>query len=90
MEDNFALRYVFTYPGIISCAEIGTLARRFAPLARQAFSLAHKNLNIKILFKNSLIIHEENTKKNHKRVASLYVIEISRLTQHIFLKLLRQ
>ena len=28
-------------------------------------------------FKNSLIIHEENTKKNHKRVVSLYVIEIS-------------
>ena len=25
------------------------------------------------LFKNSLIIHEENTKKNHKRVVSLYV-----------------
>ena len=24
-------------------------------------------------FKNSLKIHEENTKKNHKRVASLYV-----------------
>jgi hypothetical protein len=22
MEDNFALRYVFTYPGIISCAEL--------------------------------------------------------------------
>ena len=26
-----------------------------------------------LLFKNSLIIHEENTKKNHKRVVSLYV-----------------
>jgi hypothetical protein len=25
----------------------------------------------------SLIIHEENTNKNHKRVVSLYVIEIS-------------
>jgi hypothetical protein len=24
-------------------------------------------------FKNSLIIHDENTKKNHKRVVSLYV-----------------
>jgi hypothetical protein len=24
-------------------------------------------------FKNSLIIHEENAKKNHKRVVSLYV-----------------
>ena len=24
-------------------------------------------------FKNSLIIHEENTNKNHKRVVSLYV-----------------
>jgi hypothetical protein len=30
-----------------------------------------------MIFKNSLIIHEENTKKNHKRVVSLYVIEIS-------------
>ena len=28
-------------------------------------------------FKNALIIHKENTKKNHKRVVSLYVIEIS-------------
>ena len=27
----------------------------------------------KAIFKNSLIIHEENTKKNHKRVVSLYV-----------------
>ena len=27
----------------------------------------------KIGLKNSLIIHEENTKKNHKRVVSLYV-----------------
>jgi hypothetical protein len=28
-------------------------------------------------FKNSLIIiHEENTKKNHKRVVSVYVIQI--------------
>jgi hypothetical protein len=27
-------------------------------------------------FKNS-IIHEENTKENHKRVVSLYVMEIS-------------
>jgi hypothetical protein len=26
-----------------------------------------------IYLKNSLIIHEENTKKNHKRVVSLYV-----------------
>ena len=28
------------------------------------------------LLKNSLIIHEENTKKNHKRVVSVYVIQI--------------
>ena len=28
---------------------------------------------IKYVFKDSLIIHEENTKKNHKRVVSLYV-----------------
>jgi hypothetical protein len=26
---------------------------------------------------NALVIDEENTKKNHKRVVSLYVIEIS-------------
>ena len=26
--------------------------------------------------KYSLIIHEENTKKNHKRVVSVYVIQI--------------
>ena len=34
---------------------------------------------MKILYmelKNSLIIHEENTKKNHKRVVSVYVIQI--------------
>ena len=30
-----------------------------------------------VFTKNSLIIHEENTKKNHKRVVCLYVIEIS-------------
>ena len=35
------------------------------------------SVNFKILFKKLLIIHEENTKKNHKRVVSLYVIEIS-------------
>ena len=28
------------------------------------------------IIKNSLIIHEENTKKNHKRVVSVYVIQI--------------
>ena len=33
--------------------------------------------NFHVTFKNSLIIHEENTNKNHKRVVSLYVIEIS-------------
>jgi hypothetical protein len=27
-------------------------------------------------FKNSLIIHEENTKKNHKRDVSLYICDI--------------
>jgi hypothetical protein len=29
------------------------------------------------VFKTYLIIHEENTKKNHKRVVSSYMIEIS-------------
>jgi hypothetical protein len=38
-----------------------------------------KNIRISFIynFKNSLIILEENTKKNLKRVVSLYVIEIS-------------
>ena len=31
---------------------------------------------LQILLKNSLIIHEENTKKIHKRVVSVYVIQI--------------
>ena len=31
---------------------------------------------IYIYLKNSLIIHEENTKKNHKCVVSVYVIQI--------------
>ena len=35
-----------------------------------------------IHLKNSLIIHEENTKKNHKRVVSLYVIY--RVAQKMF------
>ena len=29
-----------------------------------------------MVLKNSLIIHEENTKKNHKRVVSVYVIQV--------------
>ena len=29
----------------------------------------------KLIFKNSLIIHEENTNKNHKRVVSLYACD---------------
>ena len=29
-----------------------------------------------VKLKKSLIIHEENTKKNHKRVVSVYVIQI--------------
>jgi hypothetical protein len=29
-----------------------------------------------LTIKKSLIIHEENTKKNHKRVVSVYVIQI--------------
>ena len=32
-------------------------------------------INISII-KQTLIIHEENTKKNHKRVVSVYVIQI--------------
>ena len=33
----------------------------------------HIYIYMYIYFKNSLIIHEENTKKNHRRVVSLYV-----------------
>ena len=32
--------------------------------------------NVVNALKNSLIIHEENTKKNHKHVVSVYVIQI--------------
>ena len=32
--------------------------------------------DLKMSLKNSLIIHEENTKKNHKHVVSVYVIQI--------------
>ena len=35
------------------------------------------NHALEMTLKKALIIHEENTKKNHKRVVSLYVIEIS-------------
>jgi hypothetical protein len=38
------------------------------------FKSAHTDLYH--CLKNSLIIHEENTKKNHKRVVSVYVIQI--------------
>ena len=45
-------------------------------------SIVHKGLRmyincLKMYFNNSLIMHEENTKKNNKRVVSLHVIEIS-------------
>ena len=33
-------------------------------------------MNLYHILKNSLIIHEENTKKNHKPVVSVYVIQI--------------
>jgi hypothetical protein len=36
----------------------------------------HVRVSFSKTFKNALIIHEENTKKNHKLVVSLYVIEI--------------
>ena len=42
----------------------------FCTLIKHYFSF------IKHYLKNSLIIHEENTKKNHKRVVSVYVIQI--------------
>jgi hypothetical protein len=36
----------------------------------------HVHINLYNKLKNSLIIHEENRKKNHKRVVSVYVIQI--------------
>ena len=36
-------------------------------------SYTQRPSGFKAIFKNSLIIHEENTKKNHKRVVTLYV-----------------
>ena len=38
--------------------------------------LSARGKYIYIYLKNSLIIHQENTKKNHKRVISVYVIQI--------------
>jgi hypothetical protein len=35
----------------------------------------YRTRNLCQILKNSLIIQEENTKKNHKRVVSLYVIK---------------
>ena len=51
-------------------------------------SNVHKGLRmyincLKMYFKNSLIMHEENTKKNNKRVVSLYVI-FSTYTTYFF------
>jgi hypothetical protein len=45
---------------------------RIAPIAILGILPATRS-NVYMYFKNSLIIHEENTKKNHKRVVSLYV-----------------
>ena len=39
-------------------------------------SYTQRSSGFKAILKNSLIIHEENTKKNHKRVVSVYVIQI--------------
>ena len=44
---------------------------------RSGFDRMFCNLKNSVKYlKNSLIIHEENTKKNHKRVVSVYVIQI--------------
>jgi hypothetical protein len=40
------------------------------------FSFDRLAITFKSILKNSLIIHEENTNKNHKRVVSVYVIQI--------------
>jgi hypothetical protein len=44
---------------------------------QSGFTLFPPAFGTYMYFKNSLIIHDENTKKNHKRVVSLYVIKIS-------------
>ena len=44
--------------------------RYYTMLIIQDYTTLYKTL------KNSLIINEENTKKNHKRVVSVYVIQI--------------
>ena len=55
----------------------------FKDMKLQLLSCRHFNNLITVKFQNILnsfknsIIHEENTKKNHKRVVSLYVTEIS-------------
>ena len=40
------------------------------------FSFYRLAITFKSILKNSLIIHEENTNKNHKRVVSVYEIQI--------------
>jgi hypothetical protein len=47
-----------------------------ACLLNLAQTLVFLRFNFSKRLKNSLIIHEENTKKNHKRVVSVYVIQI--------------
>jgi hypothetical protein len=54
-------RFALVFHTVFSC---------LGPLMKHSNSLFTYNL------KNSLIIHEENTKKNHKRVVSVYVIQI--------------
>ena len=43
--------------------------------AHLLFIARSKSTGVQINFKNSLIIQEQNTKKNHKRVVVLYVIK---------------
>ena len=57
---NFMQHYTTLYKAI----------RYYTMLIIQDYTTLYKTL------KNSLIIHEENTKKNHKRIVSVYVIQI--------------
>ena len=41
-----------------------------------SYKFIQKSIFLLLTLKNSLIIHEENTKKNQKRVVSVYVIQI--------------
>ena len=60
------------HPLDLTCLLLTKLVYYLAGKGCESFETAIPKVS-KPNFKNSLIIHEENTKKNHKRVVSLYV-----------------